>query len=334
MIDSIKIGIKYEKIEDESIEFVMQHLEHRKEIDGKTDEIIREKCFYNHENGYYRIDVKKICNEHWMFLSYEPAMFFRKSNLNAVSEDEFKHSIHMIEDDLKNKGFRNISLREWKVSKIDIFKDIIVNEDISKYIRAFHQEFPRLYKFFFVQNVYDNDNSIYYKNGKYGTRILKFYNKIRQLKEKYNGYEEMEENIIRVEYSLRKQDTIKLHIEVETLGDLLKKGFPHLKNVFNQYIDGYILPLIKDAKIVSNESLKEILKYTNINTSYPWRTITAILSHIKGYSSSELVELFKQMGLSYHQRRKFQEEYRKINLKNHQENISLIEEFTYRLKSQ
>lgn len=334
MIDSIKLGIKYEKVEDKSIEFVMQHLEHRKEIDSKTYEIIREKSFYNDENGYFRIDVKKINNDYWMFLSFEPAMLFRKSNLNAVSEDEFKHSIHMIEDDLKNKGFKNISLREWKVSRIDIFRDILVNEDIPKYIRAFHQEFPHLYKYFFVQDVYDNDNSIYYKNGRYGTRILKFYNKIRQLKEKYNSYDDMKENIIRVEYSLRKQDTIKLHIEVETLGNLLEKGFPHLKNVFNCYVDEYILPLIKNAKIVSNKSLEEILKDTNINTSYPWTTITAILSKIKGYSSSELVDLFKQMGLSYHHCRKFKEEYRKVNLKNHEENISLINEFIKRLKSQ
>ncbi len=210
----------------------------------------------NYPYGLKKKQVGKICiqsDDRGGKIDFNPNSYFDSTNYNPVDYDEFTE---VVDDVIKRVQAQNIDIDEGNIElcSIELYRDIIADFCFEKYIP--------LFLFFKMARTKHKKikNSYYWINGE---REFYIYDKKAQLCKYCLNESNVPDNLIRFEMRFKNKDSIKRHLGINNLNEVLnKERYNSLGLVFQEQLEKAVLRFGKPAprKLISFSRELDALK--------------------------------------------------------------------------
>lgn len=184
------------------------------------------------------------------------------NNFNAISFEDEKKVLNKLEKDLKEAGIKT-NIWESNLSRIDIFQNIITDENFHTYSSLFEVlQLPRLERFEY------NGTTFLYKNNE---RQICIYDKILEMRNKIKDqtlYRSLRQNVMRIETRYLKKRKIKSALNYFTLKDVFK-NYDYLRQNYRKEIEESIFRYTpQELEIMTGNFIAEDMQHFYTRSKY------------------------------------------------------------------
>jgi len=184
---------------------------------------------YNNDYSHVYITVKP----GYLYINFNPRKMVHQHNFLPVSINQFNECVTLLGQVLSSIGITT-DMKSFKLSRVDLCKDIEVDHEFRKYIAPLKLLSPK----FMAKSTPTIDDGYYLIAN--GARKYCLYDKVGELKSKDIDCRQLgidSENIMRGEIRFVKNSSIQTHLGISTLCELTTiENYSRLESIYNRII--------------------------------------------------------------------------------------------------
>jgi len=217
--------------------------------DNHGTQYFGKKATYQTKDKKVFVKLNKSYGMRYLFINFSLAKLFHSNNLFPVDQNQCIQIFHKVQEQLRDECKIEIDIYRAKISKIEIFRNIILNELYDHYTSIFQS-----LKFKGME--FDKFRSTYY--WRKSQEELTAYNKSTEMKDKLNL---IIPNVMRFEWKLTRNCKIKKELNITTVQDLVDK-FASIPNIYRTTLQKHFFNkdiIFNDENKNSELNLNEVL---------------------------------------------------------------------------
>lgn len=266
------------------------HSDYKFYRDSRGEWVTGSKVYYNSPDGIYTIESKY----EKIFIRFSlPHYIYKTHNTFPLTPDETIEALTRLQDELSELGI-SFNMNEAILSRVDIFRNIVLDHPIFMYERVFRWMHGKR------MNLTQTDTTFTFKN----TRgEVQFYDKYAQVLNKCKDtIPDLLPNTMRVELRLIKADKCREILGISTLGELIGR-LGEIRDIYKGTLKDLLFSALDASELDGFDINDEFtrMQWFSEHSGKQWlqhyRDALADEAMLKAWSSeAELRKVLKQLG--------------------------------------